>query len=377
MDVTKAPSSADITSLGVGTAANAAAASQGNAAAGASTASNTSAAVAAPADRLDIQPLDVAAALQILIAEVRAELPALQAAEMVLSEIPKAQAAAPAGTDVTASPSPLTQPAGLALLESQAMPLSRAALVELPDLPSLLGAGPSQPPILEPLPGAQDLAAVTLHPAVRLSEGETAAAGGPASEVGALVASEAGAGMAPESSTGGRLPLTALPAIPASLDLDPLKPLLMQPEARAVMPSALTLLSSPAQAAPVLLRMFLQAVPQETHNPAAWSAIVNQLEDTLLSALDRAVATVEQWHDVPQVVVDAARETRGLVMTQLGEEPQGPLGLRPEWVWLSPQMERFRRRRRLVRRGLSDPDLWPLREDDGRGHDPGERKQEP
>ena len=458
MDVTKAPPPADITSLGVGTATNAAAAPQSNAAVGASTASSASAAVIAVADRVDIQPLDVAAALQILIAEVRAELPlpgaslpgltqqvnplqAWQAAETVLSEMPEVQAATPASTDATASHSPTTQSEGLALLESQAMPLSPSASAELFDLPTILGGGPTQPPTLEPLPEAPGLAAVPLPPAVPESAGETAtgatgasAAGvapsgvGTPSGVGSVGGGGGGAGSGsavlggavpplpsplftttvplppqappgigppwigpPGSSdgnvsggttsaplTGGRLPLAALPEIPASLDSESWQPLLMQPGVRVAMPSALTLLSSPAQASPVLMRMFLQAVPPETSNPAAWSMAVNQLEGTLQSALDRAVATVEQWHDVPQPVVEAARETRGLVMSQLGEEPPGPLWLRPEWMWLSPQMERFRRRRRLVRRGLSDPDLWPLlREDDARGEEPGERKEEP
>jgi hypothetical protein len=457
MDVTKSPPPADITSLGVGTATNAAAASQSNAAAGASTASSTSTALTAVADRVDIQPLDVSAALQIMIAEVRAELllagaslpdltqqanpsPALQAAEIMLAEMPEAPAPAAVSTDATASPSPASQPAGLALLESQAKPLSPSPSAEPSGLPNILWAAPSEPPTLVPMPEAPDPAAVTLPPAVPVGVSETAtgvfAAGiaasiveaasvvgatggsgaGPGSAVPplpsplfttpALLSPQAppgmgpprmgppwmgppwvgppgssdgtvGGGMASEPLTGGRLPLAALLEIPASVDSDPLQPLLMPPGARVAMPSALTLLSSPAQAAPALMRMFLQAVPPEASNPAAWSAIANHLEGTLQSALDRAVATVEQWHDVPQVVVDAARETRGLVMTQLGEEPPGPFWPRPEWMWLSPQMERFRRRRRLARRGLSDPDLWPLRADDGRAEAPDERKEEP
>jgi hypothetical protein len=259
MDVTKAPPSADITSPGLGTATSAAAAPQSNAAAGISADPSTSVAVTAVADRVDIQPLDVAAALQILVAEVRAELPAL------------AQ---------------------------------------------------------ESLPEAPELA----------------------------------------------LPPTSLPGIQTGLEFDPLEPSLTPPGVRVAMPSASMPLSSPAQASPVLMRMFLQAVPQGAINPAAWSAAANRLEATLQSALDRAVATVEQWHDVPQAVVDAARETRGLVMAQLSEDPPGPLWLRPEWMWLSPQMERFRRRRRLVRSALIDPDLWPLREDDGRRDEPEEGK---
>jgi hypothetical protein len=89
-----------------------------------------------------------------------------------------------------------------------------------------------------------------------------------------------------------------------------------------------------------------------------------QLEATLQSALDRAVSAVEQWRDVPQTAVDAARETRALVMSQLGETPTSPVWPRPEWLWLTPQLERYRRRRRLARRALTDPDLWPVHEMD-------------
>ena len=278
MDVTKAPPSGGITGLGVDTATNAAAASRSDAAAGAATGSGVSAALSALADRVDIQPLDVAAALQILIAEVRAEL------------------------------------------------------------------------------------------ALPLTPGESAAGG---TAPGVAVSAAGG-----EAAAGGTVPLRA-PVIAVSVEPDAWEPLLMPTGARIALPSALTLLSSPAHASPVLMRMFLEAVPEEAANPAAWSAIVNQLEGTLQSALDRAVATVELWRDVPQAVVDAARETRGLVVTQLGEDPLGPLWLRPEWMWLSPQMERFRRRRRLVRRALSDPDSWPRRENDVRSHEPTERQEDP
>jgi hypothetical protein len=401
MDVTKAPPPTDLTSPGLGTAPNAAAASQSNVAA-AFTPSSPSTAVTAVADRIDIQPLNVAAALQILIAEVRAELPlpgaslpggtpadaelsdpalqanpspALGAAEIVLSEMPEAWV-----------------PAGLALLESQAMPLNPSISAELPGLPDIFGVGPPELPTVEPLPEAPDLAAggpqpllpsppfVAPPPESAPFPPQTPPGMGPPPWMGTPGGSGAGiagGGVAPEPPTGGGPLLTALSGIPPSLDLDLLQPLLLPPGARLAMPSVLTLLSSPAQASTVVMRMFLQAVPQEAAHPATWSAAVSQLEDTLQLALDRAVSTVEQWRDVPQSVVDAAREARGLVMSQLSEEPPGPLWLRPEWMWLSPQMERFRRRRRLARRGLRDPDLWPLHEDDRRQDEPGERKEKP
>jgi hypothetical protein len=278
MDVTKAPPTADLASVGVGTVAGSATASPNGAAAGVSTASNASTAAAAAPDRLDIHPLDVAAALQILIAEVRAELPLLVAvspAEMVLGMEPT-------------------------YVAQQAEPLVH--MIEVP--------------MQESLPEAPVLAAILL----------------------------------------------------GSVDLGQRESLLMPPGMR---------LASPAQASPVLMRLFLQAVPEDAGNPARWSATVIQLEVTLQSALDRAVAAVEQWRNVPQVVVDAARETRSVVMSQLSDEPPGPLWLRPEWLWLSPRMERFRRRRRLARRGLTDPDLWSLREDDTRQEAPETPPDEP
>jgi hypothetical protein len=331
MDVTKAPPPTDLTSLGVGAAPNTAAASQSSVAAGASTPSSVSTAVTAVADRVNIQPLDVAAALQILIAEVRAELP-----------LPGASL--PGGTPTDTELSDLAQQAN----PSPALQAAEIVLSEMPEAPDLAAGGP-EPPLPSPTFAAPPPERAPLPP-------QTLPWMGPP-------------WMGP--------PLTGLPGISPSLDLDSLQPLLMPPGARLAMPSVLTLLSSPAQASPVLMRLFLQAVPQEAAHPATWSATVNQLEDTLQLALDRAVSTVEQWHDVPQSVVDAARETRGLVMSQLSEEPPGPFWLRPEWMWLSPQMERFRRRRRLARRGLRDPDLWPLHEDDRRQDEPGERQEKP
>jgi hypothetical protein len=366
MDVTKAPPTPDLSNLGVGTAASSASSSPGSAAAGASIAANVSTAVAAAADRVDIQPLDVAAALQILIAEVRAELtdiaspantpPLLQTAELVAADLVKAEMPAavlppaPPVADVVTGPLPSTQPPGPALLEPQALPFVR---LSNPEQSAPLAAPiPAEAPMQEPLTEAPDLAALLL---------------GSDTRVGAGPGANVGVDLAPLPA-GGPLPRVAPSVIPPDLDLGPLAPLFMPPGAR---------LSSPAQASPVLVRLFLQAVPEDAGNPARWSATVTQLESTLQSALDRAVSAVEQWRNVPQVVVDVARETRSVVMSQLSDEPPGPLWLRPEWMWLSPHMERFRRRRRLARRGLADPDSWSLREDDIRQEAPARPHDEP
>jgi hypothetical protein len=313
---------------------------------------------------VDIQPLDVAAALKILIAEVRAELPlpgdsapAGVALGMELTNVGP-QATTPPAAQATELVAPEFVQADLVeadLAEAQLVAAQMPGAVQTPAQPAsdvALGAlPPTEPaglvllesPAQEPLPDAPDLAAVLL---------------GSAGPVGAET---------PPPLPGGELPRVELAVLPPGVDLGPLEPLFT--------PSGIRL-SSPAQASPVLMRLFLQAVPEEAGNPEKWLATVTQLEITLQSALDQGVATVEQWRNVPQVVVDAARETRSVVMSQLSDEPPGPLWLRPEWMWLTPRMERFRRRRRLARRGLTDPDLRALPEDDmrpeerARRHDP-------
>jgi len=398
MDVTKAPPTTDLASFGVGTAVSSAAASQSSAAAGVSTASNASTTVTAAADRVDIQPLDVAAALQILIAEVRAELPlpgvnspagmalgedlpevapqantlpALQAAELVAAELLKAdlvaaeipgavQTAAPPVADVARGPLPLTQVPMQEPLPEEALDLTAVLLGS-----AAAGAETPNPLAGDLSAGAGAAAAAAWPPPLSATPAQTSPG---VAFSGTDPSAEANAGVDLAPLPAGPLPRVELPVIPPGLDLGPLEPLFMPPAAR---------LSSPAQASPVLLRLFLQAVPDYAGNPARWSATVIQLEVTLQSALERAVAAVEQWRNVPQVVVDAARETRSLVMSQLSDDPPGPLWLRPEWMWLSPRMERFRRRRRLARRGLTDPDLWSLREDDTRQEKRGRRHDEP
>ena len=71
------------------------------------------------------------------------------------------------------------------------------------------------------------------------------------------------------------------------------------------------------------------------------------------------MGAVTQWRDVPAAAVDAVADARALFIAALGDEPQNPLWLRPEWVGLAPVLERFRRRRRNAGRRLTDPDLSP------------------
>jgi hypothetical protein len=114
--------------------------------------------------------------------------------------------------------------------------------------------------------------------------------------------------------------------------------------------------NSPPQAARALLQMVLRAVPDETASMPAWTAELARVETALQTALDRGVGAVTMWRDVPPIVVDAAQEARTLVFSALGDDPQNPVWLRPEWVGLAPKFQRFWRRRRLARRRLTDPD---------------------
>jgi len=126
-----------------------------------------------------------------------------------------------------------------------------------------------------------------------------------------------------------------------------------------------TLPGSPVQAAQDLVRMVLQAMPDDAPDVSAWTTALVRVETALQSGLARALAVVSAWRDVPVSVVDAAKEARTLVFSVLGDEPQNPLWLRPEWVGLAPRLERFWRRRRLARRRLMDPDYSSDGGDDG------------
>jgi hypothetical protein len=130
------------------------------------------------------------------------------------------------------------------------------------------------------------------------------------------------------------------------------------------LPADSSMMQNPAQTSRVLIQAFLHAVPEGASSPAVWAAASTRIELAFLSAMDRAVDAVAAWRVVPQFVVDAAKETRALALLQLTDEPLSPMWLRPEWLGLAPKIERFWRRRRLARRGLTDPDFRSFRETD-------------
>jgi hypothetical protein len=116
------------------------------------------------------------------------------------------------------------------------------------------------------------------------------------------------------------------------------------------------IMQSPAQAARDLVEVLLQALPENAGDAPAWTATLVRVEASMQSSIERAIAIVTQWRDVPAAVVAAVKDTRTLVFSALGDEPQNPLWLRPEWVGLAPSIRRFWRRRRNARRRLTDPD---------------------
>jgi hypothetical protein len=123
-------------------------------------------------------------------------------------------------------------------------------------------------------------------------------------------------------------------------------------------------LSSPPQAAHALLQMLIDAMPDETASMPVWTHALARAETAVQTGLDRGIEAVTLWRDVPAVVVDAAKDTRTLVFSMLGDDPQTPSWLPPEWAGLELKLQRFRRRRRLARRLLRDPDYSPRYADD-------------
>jgi hypothetical protein len=115
----------------------------------------------------------------------------------------------------------------------------------------------------------------------------------------------------------------------------------------------------PLQTARALVEMFLQALPDDASDPAAWTAALVHVETAMQSSIERAISVVSQWRDVPPPVPDAVKEAHVLYLSALGDDLQNPLWLRPEWMALSPLFRRFRRRRRNARRRLTDPDYAP------------------
>ena len=141
--------------------------------------------------------------------------------------------------------------------------------------------------------------------------------------------------------------------------------LLAEVRAGLDLPSDVAIMQAPDQAARALLNLLLQGLPENARDVPAWTSALMRVEAAIQSSMERAVGIVTQWREVPAGVVDAVKEARALFVSALGEDPQNPLWLRPEWLGLAPTMQRFRRRRRNARRRLLDPDYPTGNLDDG------------
>jgi hypothetical protein len=124
------------------------------------------------------------------------------------------------------------------------------------------------------------------------------------------------------------------------------------------------LADNPPQAARAVLQLFLQSIPDDAPSLPAWTAVVAQAELSLQTGLDHGIAAIVAWRDVPPLVVDSAKETHALIFSALSDDAQNPAWLRPEWAGFTPRLARFWRRRRLARRGLTDPDYLERNTDD-------------
>ena len=122
---------------------------------------------------------------------------------------------------------------------------------------------------------------------------------------------------------------------------------------------------SPVLAARALMDVFLQELPEDASDAPAWTAALARVETAMQLSVERAVSVVTAWRDVSAAVVESVQETRGQFIFARDGEPGNPLWLRPEWIGFAPRFHRFWRRRRDVRRRLTDPDYAPGILDDG------------
>jgi hypothetical protein len=128
--------------------------------------------------------------------------------------------------------------------------------------------------------------------------------------------------------------------------------------------SSLTVVDSPGQAAHQLVAMALQAIPDDAPIASELINALERMESALQTGFDRAMSAVRVWRDAAPAVVESIKETRVWVFSALGEDAPNPIYLRPEWLGLAPHLDRMRRRRRLARRCLLDPDYPPGSLDD-------------
>lgn len=97
---------------------------------------------------------------------------------------------------------------------------------------------------------------------------------------------------------------------------------------------------------------------------ASFAQAVVRIEAAWQTGVARALEVVSSWKEVPDSVVDSVRGAIAQSEHLMDAESLSPLALRAEWLGLAPRLERYRRRRRRLRRWLADPDFKLARLDD-------------
>jgi len=138
-------------------------------------------------------------------------------------------------------------------------------------------------------------------------------------------------------------------------------PELLLPPAPAMATVPVSLLGAETAATPVaaagsLLATFLAAVPAGEADAGAWMETVARLEQAFSAGYDRAAVIITAWRGVTPEVLASVHASQTLFVAALtsAREPDRPV--RAEWLAIAPRLERFRRRRRALRRRREDPD---------------------
>jgi hypothetical protein len=101
-------------------------------------------------------------------------------------------------------------------------------------------------------------------------------------------------------------------------------------------------------AAPALVELFLQLVPQdEATSPEVLSTTIARLVQAISRGSSAAIERVVAWRDTPPAIAATLQEVRSLALAVIsGGQPA--LLSRPEWLGLGTSLQRLRRRRRTL-----------------------------
>lgn len=240
----------------------------------------------------------------------------------------------------------MAPPADIPKVPSIGLPPAPPAPVPLPDN-ALAGRSPAAP--LLPAADQADIRPLDVPGGLQILITEVRAA----LEAALLAAISPGASPRPGS------PATASPpaaSTPASALLAALN----------VPLEALPAAASAPEAARQLVELLLKALPPESPDEAPFAQRLPALDSAVQSASAQALSIIDSWRAVPVATQAAAHLAVQLAANALGDEVLQAAWLRPEWAGLLPRLERFRARRRRLKRRLQDPDAREPPADDER-----------